>query len=614
MTTLEFAYSELKKYLEILDITAEITLETGDFNVADPYFDDAFSIFIKDKKGVIKGANQRSVLFGVYRLLEEWGITWVRPGENGTDFPEKCQYKDVDIKEVANKRHRVICIEGATSFEHVLNMIDWLPKACFNGYQLQFTNSYVFFKRWYEHQRSTVKASEGVSVETVENFLEKLIIEIKQRGLMLHRKGHGWHDVPFGISERPFTMEGNDKVPDEYKKLCAQLNGKRDLFNGTVYLTQLCYSNPFVRKTMADAVIKYAEENPEVEMVHFWLGDHYNNTCECETCREGTYADHYVRIINDITDGFKARNLKTKVVFCIAFNASYPPVLTKIKNPENTILMFAPICRTFSKSFPEDYKIKKLPEYKINSFLKPTDVDENLSHLYGWKQVYDGDVVDFDYHLMWEHVLDAGNEGIAKIIHTDIRNFDNLGINGFISCQLQRNAFPTSVALTTMAKTLWNRNTDFEKLKKDLYGATFGKDKADEMCRYFALLSDAFDVGAIRLQKSFDPEILKTKLINAIDEMAKMEKIAKTITTENPCHKKSWEILGNHSRIYILLANAIIAMLEGDSEKGEQLRKQSAQVAFECEDDISDVLDCMLFDKVTVERIDISSKKEFMQF
>ena len=49
------------------------------------------------------------------------------------------------------ERHRGITIEGAVSVENVLELIDWAPKAGFNSYFTQFTTSFEFFSRWYEH-------------------------------------------------------------------------------------------------------------------------------------------------------------------------------------------------------------------------------------------------------------------------------------------------------------------------------------------------------------------------------------------------------------------------------------------------------------------------------
>ena len=123
-----------------------------------------------------------------------------------------------------------------------------------------------------------------------------------------------------------------------------------------------------------------------------------------------------------------------------------------------------------AKAFPEEFKIKDAARFGHNGFTNPRSVDENLAYLYEWEKYYSGDVIDFDYHLMWDHILDAGGEGIAKIIYKDVKNFKNLGLNGYISCQLQRNSFPTSIAMTVMGKTLWNNDTDFDKVKKELYG------------------------------------------------------------------------------------------------------------------------------------------------
>lgn len=101
-----FAREELVKYLNILGVDADISLGFfGDFGVKltveDPFFDDAIAISVKDKKGYIAGSNERSVLIGVYRLLSEWGIGWVRPGKNGTHYPKTCDAHDVEILEAA---------------------------------------------------------------------------------------------------------------------------------------------------------------------------------------------------------------------------------------------------------------------------------------------------------------------------------------------------------------------------------------------------------------------------------------------------------------------------------------------------------------------------------
>lgn len=103
---LAFARKELAKYLDRLSVKAEIALglfaEFGlSCEVYDPYFDDAFSISVQNGHGYIAGSNERSVLIGVYRLLAEWGVRFVRPGKNGTYYPPSIKACDVHLTEAA---------------------------------------------------------------------------------------------------------------------------------------------------------------------------------------------------------------------------------------------------------------------------------------------------------------------------------------------------------------------------------------------------------------------------------------------------------------------------------------------------------------------------------
>ncbi|MBQ4119655.1 MAG: DUF4838 domain-containing protein [Clostridia bacterium] len=608
-TVLDFAYEELQKYLKILKVKADISLGLfEDFGITitvpDPYRDDAFQISVKNQKGYIAGSNERSILFGVYRLLEEWGITWVRPGPNGTHYPKSCKATDVEIKEIAEKRHRIMCIEGAVSFENVIDMIDWLPKVYMNGYFIQFSTAHEFFERWYDHQYSTVKKPENHTVEKSKEFVKIMTEEIKKRGLIVQKMGHGWTCTAFGMPDDGWHEYSDDEIPQSFHDVCALVNGERKCWNNRPLQTQLCYSNPKIKQKLVDEVLKYLENNPDTDAVHFWPGDWYNNTCECEECIKDRYTDHYLRIVNSIAEEIAKKGHKTQVVFDVCLNTLWPPVNTEFTHPDNMVLMFAPITRTFSEAFPDKYNVKTIPEYKTNGFVMPVSVDENLAFIPEWKKVFSGDVVDFDYHLMWDHIFDAGGEAISKIAHQDIKNFDNLGFNGFISCQLQRNAFPSSIAMTTIAKALWKSNFDFDAMRRKLYAATFGQDSAELLCDYFSLLSKSFDIGVIRNQKPLNTDEFKAGIEAAIKKMDDMKDcIEAHLGVEDPCHKASWEFLSVHRKIYSLLGKSLIARLGAEYEKAEEYKTQSQQVAFENEDIIQPVLDCMFYARMTNERI-----------
>ena len=601
-----FAKKELDKYLKMLKISADIELGVSPTlgSVDDPSYDDAIEICVANKKGHIFGSNERSVLIGVYRLLEEWGIRWVRPGKNGTYYPQICDARDVVICETASKRHRTMCIEGAVSIENVLDMIEWCPKAGFNGYYIQFDSAFTFFDRWYSHNKSTVKKPEPFSEEKAIEYVGIMTREIKKRGLMLHRMGHGWTCNPFGINISSWDDVDPKEIPDSYREICAMVNGKRDVWLNKPLTTQLCYSNPKVRTTIADAVIDYLKKNPDTDIVHFWLGDYFNNYCECPKCMKYRVSDLLLKMANEITEKMVVEGIDKQIVITNGYNKSYPPKTEKLLHPEKVILMFAPISRTFGESFPNKFKIKELGEYKHNGFTNPRSVDENLSYLYAWEQHFEGDTVDFDYHLMWDHILDAGGEGIARVIYDDIRNFENLGMNGFISCQLQRNSFPTSIAMTVMGKTLWSNDTDFDTARRELYSACFGEDMVEAMCEYFSTLSRGFDIGCIRAQKTYDKDKFRRDMRTALDAMEKMKPIAAAHLSEaDPCRQECWKLVALNIELYSIIGEAILVRLDGDIERSKEMVKSAAQIAFEKEDELQGALDCSFFEGMTRTRI-----------
>jgi len=621
----DFTKKELETYLEKLGIEAQISLglfeDFGvDLKVEDPFFDDAYVISVKDKKGFIAGSNDRSVLFGVYRLLEEWGITWVRPGPNGTHYPEKANPKDLDIREKAYLRHRTMCIEGAISFQNVTDMVDWMAKVGYNSYYVQFENSYIFFVQWYEHYSSHCKKPEPFNYQMIEDYMEELTVELKKRGLLFHRKGHGWHHVPFGLSEDPAIKVAPEDMPKSFLDLCAERDGKRGLYNNSLYLTNLCYSHPEVIKTIVDSVYDYLLRHPETDVLHFWLADSVNTSCQCEKCSKTSFTDTYVNLINAVTDMFVEKGIKVKLSPVMGLNSAFAPKVEKLRNRECLLVSFAPITRTFTEAFPDHYRRTNAPVDDGNGFKKSYDIDENLSYLYEWQKHFDGDWLDFDYHLMWDHVLEPGGENLAKVIMQDIKNLMPLGMNGYISCQLQRNAFPSSICMTVLAKTMWDNKTNFQTLRTELYKASFGEDAVNELCNYFETVSNCFDVAIMKdeasghdvidttIDKSADVAILREKMIKVLkvfDDF--MPVIEQHLTVTDACQNDSWKYLKLHNHIYSLLAKSILERIDGNYEKANELRDESIRFAFENEDFLQPVFDCHMYSRMVKGRIRVAN-------
>ena len=72
------------------------------------------------------------------------------------------------LREMPSYRHRGVTIEGAVSCEHVMDMIDWLPKAGMNACFIQFLDvPFVFYDRWYSHLDNESMPPEPLSMDEV---------------------------------------------------------------------------------------------------------------------------------------------------------------------------------------------------------------------------------------------------------------------------------------------------------------------------------------------------------------------------------------------------------------------------------------------------------------
>lgn len=531
-------------------------------------FDDEIYIDVDNGQGIIAGVNPRSCLLSVYRLLQEAGCRFLRPGPDG-EFVPRTMWRtlSVHIDEKPSYRHRGICIEGAVSEEIFLGIIDWIPKNGMNAYFIQFCEGFTFFDRWYDHKSNAFVPSQAKSIDEIRQIVQDGAKAIQLRGLIYHAVGHGWTCEPLGIPG--LAWEVMPTIPEGVSQYFAEINGKRELYQGIPLNTNLCYGNPDVRNIIVRNIIDYAENSPEVDVIHFWLADGTNNHCECPICRDTRPADYYVTMLNQLDMDMTKHHLKQKIVFLIYVDLLWQPEKEKLNNPDRFILMFAPITRTYSHPFsPTDELPITLP-YIRNRLIFPTSVSENLSYLYQWKELSGGshlDSFDFDYHLLWDQYKDPGYEKIAKVLHADLQNLSSLGLNGLVSCQVQRLFFPTPLLMTVMARTLWNRKADLETIAFDVYQAAFGIDgyKVREVMKQISTL---FNPPWLRREET----LINTTQVERLEKIAPligsmMPLIQSHIDEPDPCQRQSWKLLTLFSDYVLHLSDFCLPLAMGDIE------------------------------------------------
>ncbi len=567
--TLIFACNELVNHLNMLKIDNEkdycVWLKINNADTSERV-NDSFCYEFKESEGFIIGNNSRSVLLGVYDYLRKIGFVFLTPGKSGTFIPNISSLDNLlceKITKTASFKHRGVCIEGANSLENVLDFIDWLPKNGYNSFFVQFKKPDIFFERWYNHKFNLTLAKENKTRDDFDQ-MERLVTEaMVLRDLIDHRVGHGWTAEALGYANTGWRVE-EDTSSEDKKELIAEVSGKRELWGGVPTNTNLCYSNPDARKLLLKQVVDYAREHKSVNYLHFWLADEFNNVCECENCKQTTLSDQYVEILNELDEYLTKENLDTKIVFLLYQELLYAPLKSKLKNPNRFCLMFAPISRTFEKSYPQNNFEVDLKPYVRNKIKLPETVEENLTHYFNWKKIYDGDSFFYDYPLGRAHYGDFGYMKIAKVIYDDIHTLNKLKSNGYMSCQELRIMTPTGFPNFVMGQALLDTSITYEELKDTYFSAMFG-DGYKQVIEYLEQLSDLSDTDYFNGHGARKQPDKKVRFLHIAQTAMAFLMDIDELHQKDSVYTKNWDFLKFHGRYCILLSFALAALCEGDN-------------------------------------------------
>ncbi|MBQ3055037.1 MAG: DUF4838 domain-containing protein [Oscillospiraceae bacterium] len=519
-----FAEKELKRILAAMTDADVSGLQIGCFDAfpeiepkrtARDALDDEIYISVRNFSGIIAGCNPRSVLIAAYRYAKELGARFVNVGKAGEILPKLTETEhSVFVHEIPSYRHRGVCIEGAVSTENVIEMVDFLPKVGMNTYFIQFREAHTFFERWYGHRNNPLKAHPEFTREDAQACVREVEKEMSERGILYQAVGHGWTCEPFGVPGlgwEPWTEEIAPEVLENF----ALVNGVRGLAEGITLNTHACYSNPKVRKAIIDDVCNYIKDHPTLDVLHFWLADGVNGVCECDGCKVMRPSDMYITLLNDLDAALTAQGSDAKIVFLLYLDLLWPPMEQTLNNPDRFILMFAPISRSYNTSFGVSGELPEMAPFVYNKVELPKDPNQNVSYLRAWQKVFSGDSFIYDYHYMWAFMYDPGSIKLARVLSEDIRNLKDLGLDGFISCQIGRVMFPNGFNMVTMGEMLWNRDASFDLIAKDYFDALYGEAGSDVLA-YLSELSKRFAPLDLQNEKDFAPDAEKAAVAEEI--------------------------------------------------------------------------------------------------
>ena len=512
--TVDFAAEELKKYLRMMmPRCGEICISYApdakdgfrlglmqDFGLdvseaLDPSLDDILHIDTDTEGGIIAGSNPRSVLLAVYRYLTINGCRWLFPGIDGEYIPIK-NIEPTKYHKMADCRYRGQCNEGAEAQHLMMEEIDFTPKIGMNIFMIEFENPTAYYRSYYNHSHNSLnREAEPVTDEQILQWKRQCEAEIAKRGLQFHDMGHGWTATSFEIKYGgAWSKIGEEAVPEKYRPYLALYDGKRALYKGMPLNTNFCMSNPEARHIVAKSIADYASLATNVDYLHVWLSDSYNNMCECDECKKKTPSDWYVMLMNEADEIMSERGLKTRVVFICYFDTVWAPKIEKLKNPDRFALLLAAITRDYAECVDPAIDPSKiqLTEYVLNANVLPRSVNNYLLHAKEWREVCKVPNFVYEYHFWWPQYRDFGMTDVAKTVHADVKGYYANGCSGIVEDGSQRSFFPNGLLFSTYATTLFDTKADFEEIKNDYYRHAYGEDYR-EVIKFFDKLSAAAD-------------------------------------------------------------------------------------------------------------------------
>ena len=587
---IDFAAEELKKYLRMMMPDCDIKIEynpsaTDGFrlglmqsfglDVSDAEcteLDDILYIDTDKTGGIIAGDNPRSVLLSVYEYLRRNGCRWLMPGHDGELIPLG-DISPVKYRFKPSCRYRGLCNEGAEFQRCMTDIIDFLPKVGMNIFMIEFKTPVAYYDWYYNHlYNDKNRPPEPISPSTVLQWKRMCECEMDKRGLQFHDIGHGFTIDPFGIdSNMAWYKVDEDKLPEDSKQYMAKIGGKRGFFRGQPINTNFCMSNENARTRVVKYVADYAQNHTNIDYLHVWLADAANNHCECERCQEHTPSDFYMILMNELDRELTRRNLKTRIVFIVYLDTTWPPLEYRIENPKRFSLLLAPISRSYTYTL--DGKPRTLTPYVRNKLRLARDLDEYLAYFGEWKKIFCGAALSYEYHF-WRHMAyDPSGTALARRLIEDVKAYKENGVNGVIQDGSQRAFFPSGFAFYAYARTLYDTSSTYDALAEEYFSAAFGENWRDFLS-YLEALGDAFDQKYLEGERAANPEIslyYNPEYIKNVDTVSKiLEKgnslIRSHYNSENRIETVSVRLLEDHADLCRYLADILKHKCVGDDD------------------------------------------------
>jgi hypothetical protein len=470
----KFAAEELQKYLAMISgarlplsnlPTADLAICVGEGGIPAGEVgklrcdlkdrgEDGYVMCRLGKRLALTGNSPRATLYAVYHFLEKYlGCGWGVPGDDTVPrqttirIPE---FHDAVGPPAFSMRQIILFPYGGTWMKtNNLPQVDWMAKNRFN---------------WAHPAPNGPGLWEQNSSRTV------LVPEVAKRGLLLEVGGHAFS------TWLPPSRYAKDH-PDYFAV-------KEDGTRATAEF--VCLSHPDVAKVMADNIVKWLDENPEVAAVDLWHND-LSDFCHCVDCTpketrgdkalaQAAYTRTYVHFVNQVAARVAQRHPKV-LVNLLAYDQTVACPAGTASLEDNVLVGLCLFPRPTQRTMRP---LETSPQPLDSRLRQQIPLWQNLSRHFYIYEYYTFSVRE----KIWPR---AEVWSMVSMICDDIRFFRRSGVDGISSDQWSGDWAPLN--MYAFSKLIWEPQRNPKDIVDEFCCLYYG-DASGPMTAYWELLEE----------------------------------------------------------------------------------------------------------------------------
>lgn len=422
----------------------------------------------------------RGLLFGVYDLLEkELGLVFGGPHE-GQEYIPRAEAAHITRDLTVSNPGLEIRIVGFHDGTNVPipelpfdwpRMLDWMAKRKFNGFQ-------AFCEPYAAHR-------------------DEILTVVKKRGLLVE---YGGHSYPRLLPADELETSHPDFVAKDAE--------------GNLNLRNFCFSNPGLRRHLAEAICARLTEFPEIAIFDLWPSDGAP-FCECPECRKKEPAEWLLETTGDIARLVAEQHPGVLLAHLVYDMFTRPPEHAA-RLPDNVITQFCHYWDRIQNRPVYDYRqgrkaLKTADETRRLTARgrPPRDHRQNCEELQGWCELASRPGV-FSYYT--DLKIKSVIANVAAAIRSDMRYYTLSGIAGFTDCLvLPRMWMHQAFTLFVLGEFAWDNETPASELAPRFGRGVFGIEAEADVNSYYAELADFLN----------EPSILGYNVLDLVHRSAK---------------------------------------------------------------------------------------------